>query len=351
MDESLLNEEEAGAPPELTLPVVLLALIERRRLLLAFTAAGILIGGIFATLKPTRYSVYTSFVSSPRRGVSSAPSALGGLAAQLGIGGVGDQSNQGPLYFEFVVKSRSILEAAVLHEYTIHDEGVVKTGRLPKFLMIEGDSAAAVAKSVDALRMMVMTVVNVRTVVTLKTTTPFAELSQQITQQLLSSLEAFNTSSRQSQAAAERQFVEGRVADMLQELRNAESKLQTLVSTNRDMRGSPALQFEYERQSREVLLRQQVYGVLVSAYEQARIDQLRDTPLLTIVEPPELPAIRDAKGRVSFVLSQTLLFLLFGIAFVVFDTARKRTGLLSGSVWDEVRAAGLNAIGRRPKST
>jgi hypothetical protein len=36
---------------------------------------------------------------------------------------------------------------------------------------------------------------------------------------------------------------------------------------------------------------------LAQAYEQARIEEVRNTPVITVVESPELPAIHDPRGR------------------------------------------------------
>lgn len=53
--------------------------------------------------------------------------------------------------------------------------------------------------------------------------------------------------------------------------------------------------FQQQRLQKELDLRQQVYTTLAQAYEQARIDAVRDTPVITIIEHPEGSA-RSAGG-------------------------------------------------------
>lgn len=50
------------------------------------------------------------------------------------------------------------------------------------------------------------------------------------------------------------------------------------------------LTFQEDRLSREVSRQQQLYSTLSQAYEQAKIEEVRDTPVFTLVDEPELPA-------------------------------------------------------------
>src|SRR3712207_7894583 len=57
---------------------------------------------------------------------------------------------------------------------------------------------------------------------------------------------------------------------------------------NRDYRNSPELTFQQERLSREVSRVQQLYGRLSEAYEQAKIEEVRDTPVRSEEHTSEL---------------------------------------------------------------
>ena len=57
-------------------------------------------------------------------------------------------------------------------------------------------------------------------------------------------------------------------------------------------------------------MRQQLYTTLSEAYNQARIDEVRNTPALTIIEPPREPAEPDSR----LLLLRALIGLVGGAA-------------------------------------
>jgi hypothetical protein len=65
---------------------------------------------------------------------------------------------------------------------------------------------------------------------------------------------------------------------------------------------------------REVVNRQQVYSTLVQSYEQARITEVRDTPVITVLQSPFLPPEPDGRG---LTLSGALGLVLGGMVGVV----------------------------------
>ena len=71
------------------------------------------------------------------------------------------------------------------------------------------------------------------------------------------------------------------------ELRDAEAGLESFLQRNRRYQDSPQLVVEFGRLQRRVELRQQVANSLSQAFEQSRIEEVRNTPVVTIVERPE----------------------------------------------------------------
>ena len=88
---------------------------------------------------------------------------------------------------------------------------------------------------------------------------------------------------------AEREFTEERLRQARQELLVAERRLGAFMERNRDFRFSPTLTFEEERLSADLSAQRQLLTTLTQAYEQARIEEVRDTPVITVVEPPVRP--------------------------------------------------------------
>src|SRR5207249_3089073 len=119
-----------------------------------------------------------------------------------------------------------------------------------------------------------------------------------IANRTLEVLNDFNVHRRQTQAGAERRFVEGRLAELKDELHAAEDKVQRFLQQNREFRNSPPLLFEYERLQREVATRQAIYTTLAESYERARINEVRDTPAITVLQAPRLPLLPQSRRLV-----------------------------------------------------
>jgi uncharacterized protein involved in exopolysaccharide biosynthesis len=122
---------------------------------------------------------------------------------------------------------------------------------------------------------------------------PDAVMSRDVIRAVIAEVDSFNLKSRQSQASQERRFTEQRLAEAQTEKRRAEDELQAFLQRNRDFRSSPQLSFAYDRLADNVALRQQLYTSIAQAFEQARIEEVRDTPVITVVEAPMLPARPD----------------------------------------------------------
>jgi tyrosine-protein kinase Etk/Wzc len=138
--------------------------------------------------------------------------------------------------------------------------------------------------------------------------TRWPSVSFYLVDRLVRSVNEFNVQRRQSQAGAERQFVDSVARDAERQLRAAEDQLQSFMQTNRVFTGSPQLTFQRERLQREVGLRQQMYTTLLQSREEARIREVRATPVVTLLEPPRVPARPESRK----VVLKTLLGLLIG---------------------------------------
>ena len=87
-----------------------------------------------------------------------------------------------------------------------------------------------------------------------------------------------------------RLFIEERLSAAGRELRDTEEGLRLFLEQNRHLRDSPELQFRYERLQRQVRIKEQVFTALRQHYEEARIQEVNDTPLITVIDdavPPD----------------------------------------------------------------
>ena len=285
----------------------LLTLLLRRRALIVASALvtfAIVVGGTLAW--PRSFTSESIFVPQQRK----LPTGLSGLAAQFGVMLPNVDAGQSPAFYADLLGSRELLGAAVDTKYSYRSSSGRITETLVDVYRPWGPTEAirrerAIKKLGDHVDAKAVA----RTgVVTLAVTTQSAELSQQVNQRLLDLLNEFNLQSRQTTAGAERRFTEQRLREVEADLRQAEDRLQSFLQRNRDYRNSPELSFEQDRLARDVTLKQTLFSQLTQAFEQSRIEEVRDTPVITIVEHPYLPVRPDTR----YVLLKGLVALILG---------------------------------------
>ena len=297
-----------------------LLLRQRRAIALCVVLGGVL-GVAVGLLRERTYTATAAFLpGSEKEGLSR----LQGLAAQLNFTQfMGSGGEASPDFYVALITSREVLGA-------IADSGVQAGGRRAypaDFLEVTAPRPdARRERTVDRLRRKVGAHVDAKTgLVHFSVQLRSSALAGATAQRLLELLNEFNLRTRQSQARAERVFVEHRLREVSQELRQAEDQLQSFLQRNRETRNSPALLFQQERLQRAVMLRQQMATTLAEAYEQSRIDEVRDTPVISVIEPPLIPAEPDRRRLIVRGIVGVLLGGLVGlVAALVREFAGRR---------------------------
>jgi uncharacterized protein involved in exopolysaccharide biosynthesis len=294
-----------------------LALLHRGLLLGSALVLFVLVTG-FTLLQRRSYTSTAMFM--PQSATENTLSRLSGLATQFGFTLPTDDAGSSPAFYMNLLKSRDVLRQVVLTPYALAIDGDSVRGTLVELYRVNGDSPAARRDAaVRKFRKDISVTTGRETgLLTLEVTTPWASLSEQVGRRMIQLVSEFNMQTRRTRAGAERRFVEGRVGEAEDSMKLAEDRLQAFLQRNRDYRNSPQLTFEYDRLQRGVDMQQQLFTSLAQGYEQARIDEVRNTPVITVVEPPDLPTRPDPrrtllKGLLSIVaglLIGTFLLLL-----------------------------------------
>ncbi len=261
---------------------------------------------VVSLLLPRTFTVESSFTPQSDR----MPSNLAGIAAQFGVALPSADASDSPDFYIELLSSRRILGETINTRYTFPTDTGEVTGTLVDILGVEGETdGEREQKALRAFRGMLTAELDRPSgVITFEVETSNPELSSKIAQRLLDQLNQFNLESRQTQAGAERRFTERRLAEAKDELLETENRLQGFLEVNRDVGTSPLLRFRQERLEREMSIRQAVVTALAQNYEQARIDEVRDIPLITVVESPKAPAMPDSR----MLLLRGLLALIAG---------------------------------------
>lgn len=298
----------AAPPREPTLVEMGLILLRRRRILIATPVVVALLALALLLVRGPRYRADSAF----RPQVSDASAGrLAGIAAQFGLSLPGGSNLGDPVrFYAELAKSRDLLRDVAAAEYRFQTPaGDSMVGSLSTIYKTKASGPEeALQRTVNRLGDEVEVTTNrdaglVRVVVV----TRWPELSVLINRHILRSIDTANMERRQSQAAAERKFIETRLNDAQSELTTAERNQERFLQQNRQYQNSPQLLLEYSRLQRQVDFRQQLFTTLSQAYEQARIDEVRDTPQLTIIDRPE-----GSARKVGSLIKDLAMWLVIG---------------------------------------
>jgi uncharacterized protein involved in exopolysaccharide biosynthesis len=225
-----------------------------------------------------------------------------------------DEPSHNPDFYVDLIRSRGIMTQLAESKIEERSPSGVNTATVSDRLEITGATPAIrTERAILKLRGVINANVTLKTgMVNYSVTTKDAKLSEQIATKLLDLLNRFNVESRQQQAANERRFTEQRMAEVRVALRSAEDRMVDFQLRNR-IQSNADLQFTSDRLMREIQRQHALYTTLEQAYEQARIDEVRDTPLLTVVDRPVVPLIPDGRGTVGKALLGIVLGGLLGI--------------------------------------
>lgn len=168
-----------------------------------------------------------------------------------------------------------------------------------KAIDVQGTGRESIDRAIRVLRTITEVDANPRSgVINVNAVTKDSVLSAHIVNVMLSELDRFNVESRSSRGRATREFVQARLAEAQRALSTAEQSLARFRQNNIRVTGSALLQLEQARLEREVESRSELYRMLAREYESARIEEKRDTPTFTVMDPPR-PPVRKHRPRIA----------------------------------------------------
>lgn len=298
-----------AAAPEVSFVELISILLRYRRLVFgAPVIMAILLAGL-VFMRPRTYSATATFMPQSEEGGQGG----GGLLAQLGIRTALGGNTSAGLYADLLT-TQEILYVLATTEYAFTWKGEERRGDLIRFLEFENEGPADRRRKVlHALEKLISVETTGSGLIKVKVTTEYGPLSEQVAERLLELVGQFNLERRQTQAGNERRFAEGRVAETKAELNQVEEELVEFLRRNRQFENSPLIALEHARLQQEVAERRQLYFTLLELYEKARLEEVRNTPVITVVDHPSGFAKPNARGTVRFGIIGLLVGGVLGI--------------------------------------
>lgn len=293
-----------------SLPVEEFSIVELRRgvmrrwywMLMAPIAAALLGAGA-AVVWPKTWTATTSFVPEQVLGTNNVSilSALGGLGSLLGDGGGASalaKLREGPSteFFADVLTSTELMTAALRTEFA-DPTTPGTTHQLIDLLDVNGPTPErrfgnALRKFKRRVKVLISRKSNI---VNLSVTLGDPVLSASVANRMLALLNTFNLERRQRASTEQRRFAEFRLRTARAELDSVELAKQAFLDANRNYYESTRLLAIYEQIDRAVRVKEGILIGLTKTFEESRVAEVRDTPLLTVVDtatPPDRPLQR-----------------------------------------------------------
>lgn len=290
VDLSSLGEDDRA---EFSLTAFLSFMIRHLRTLL-FVPLLAAIGALLVALVAGRdYTARSQIV--PEGTAEAGLGRYAALAAQVGVNLPGGLGGRSPEFYAALVEAPATLRNLAETRFEFVHDGERKAGTLVELLDIDLPTRhRTLLRAIKMADESINTRVDpVSGVLEITSSAEWPVLAELINRRLLELIGEFNDERRQRFASAEREFVEGRLVAVAVELRAAEARLQKFLEENREYESSSQLALAADRLRRDVSLHQQVYNGLSQSREQARIEEVRNTPQVTIVTPPEGTADRE----------------------------------------------------------
>ncbi len=262
------------------------------RSLVAFAVLGGVVGGGTALLLPSYYQSGAAFQAESAN-PTQLSGALAGLASQIGNLQLGTPTSA--QFFGDLLTTDAVLRRLIHERFPWHGQIVP----LSQIYDLEHESEGLRDfNTVTKLRKALGVDVNIRTgVVRFSVEARTPELAQTLAESTLAALNAANVDLRQERAAAERTFTSDRADHAKDDLRAAEQALADFYERNRSIASSPALQLQEGQLKRQVDMAQQVYVQLRLQEEQAAVQEVRNTPAISVIDPPLVPVKRSRPKR------------------------------------------------------
>ena len=312
-----MEEQENKDKDTLHSVVEQLDLVWRKKLsVIRFTIAATLFAIGISLLLP-KYYIATTTILPDLDFLSSLKGRLGGLqdlAGDLGLGGgIGMSPSQ--LYPEIII-SETILRRVIYHKYQTKkfDSSVT----LIQYLEYDDqDENKNFEGCLKRMRENVLTVAVDRKTTIISVTAEITEpgLAADISNQITAELDYYQRSFRNSNAREQRKFLESRLTEVKNDLKESEESLISFREKNRMISQAPQLVLEQSRLERDVNINNAIFLQLKKQYEIVKLDEVKNTPVVLVLDSARAPFKKERPRRIMIVVTVFLLSFFGSIAW------------------------------------
>lgn len=257
----------------------------------------------------------SKFITKTSKTQSS--SSLGGLASLAGID-MQNQSNFDPsLYFSEIIDDDEFLKSVLDHRWKFQNDSM----KLENIWKITPDTTPPNWQYIYSKKMtaklktghyIFLEKNKVNGVITLTTLFEDADLAFQVNAYIIDLLGNYLFNTLKTQARQKRIFIASRIDAVEISLRESEDQLVKFQQQNADV-SRPNLLMERVRLSRSVKMNEELLFQLSKEFEMAKLEELRDQPLIEIISKPTISIYREKPNKKSLLFLGILAGTLVGL--------------------------------------
>ena len=169
-------------------------------------------------------------------------------------------------------------------------------------------------------------------ILTVSAKMPEAQLSADVVNNVVRSLDTYIRTKRKSFATDQMDYIEKRIAQVKDSLALAENILKDFREQNRMVVQSPELMLVQTRLMRNVDILNAVFLELSKQYELAKIDQVKDTPVVNVREYAKDPVVKTGPHRaITLIIIVFMSSLISGLFLGFRSNITKYFGYIKGT--------------------
>ena len=334
MEEQQNTSEQSEDESSIDFLALFSAVWKKRKIISIVVAASTVVSIIISLLLQETFLSTTVLLPETDK---SKLASLGGLSDLATLAGVNIGGGEGSLVklYPTIIKSEAVLKNVI--ENTYQTKEFSRPVNLIEYWEIEektpGRSFEVALKTLrDELS---VTMDNKTSVITLAVSTPEPQLSADILNAVTKELDSFIRSKRATSAGEQRKFVEARLTEVKGDLTKSENALKEFREKNRQVL-SPQLLLEQERLIRDVQINATVYTELRKQFEIVKIEEVKNIPVINVMDPARAAAKKEKPKRSTIVLS---VFFLSCIGAVGYVTVQAQYGEKIASILAAMKAS------------
>lgn len=145
------------------------------------------------------------------------------------------------------------------------------------------------------------------------------KLAADVANSITNELDLYTRTKRRTSVTAQREFIEQRLREVAQTLRVAEDSIKSFREKNRRIIDSPQLIIEQGRLERALQINSTVFVELKKQIEIAKIEEIKNIPIINILDEARVPVQKSSPNRRSVVSIAFFLSLVVALAVASFE--------------------------------